>query len=96
MNVIVDSNLHISDEFVPPLELHFQKETTTIKDLLLDLAERCQSMELLTEDGLLGQDVEEMSINGEDFFVLKKGVNTCLHKGDRVNLQFRVVQLSGG
>ena len=96
MKIVVESNLHISNLFEPPLVLRFHSETPTIKDLLMDLAEQCKSIQLLDEEGRLGRDIDEISINDEDFFTFKKGINTCLNEGDRVFLQIQIVQLGGG
>ena len=96
MKIVVDSNLHIGHIFEPPLVLRFHSETPTVKDLLMDLSERCKSMQLLDEEGRLGRDIDEISINDEDFFTFKKGINTRLNEGDRVRLQIQILQLGGG
>ncbi len=95
MKIIVESNLHIIDVFEPPLELQVPEETM-LKDLLVELTDRYVSVKLLNEKGQLDADIDELTINGKDFFTLKKGLNTCLTEGDRVRFQIQMVQIGGG
>ena len=95
MKIIVESNLHITDVFEPPLELQVPEETT-LKDLLMELTDRYVSVNLLNEKGQLDADIDELTVNGKDFFTLKKGLNTCLNEGDRVRFQIQMVQIGGG
>jgi len=95
VKIIVESNLHITDVFEPPLELQVPEETT-LKDLLMELTDRYVSVNLLNEKGQLDADIDELTINGKDFFTLKKGLNTSLTEGDRVRFQIQMVQIGGG
>jgi hypothetical protein len=95
MKIIVESNLHITDVFEPPLELQVPEETT-LKDLLMELTDRYVSVKLLNEKGQLDADIDELTINSKDFFALKKGLSTCLNEGDRVRFQIQMVQIGGG
>ena len=96
MKITVESNLHISKVFEPPVVLNFEGESLTIKALLSTLAERCKPLQLLGENDLLGHDIDEMAVNDKDFFALKKGVQTLLNDGDRIRLQMQSAQLGGG
>ena len=95
MKVIIESNFHITDVFEPPVELRVPEETI-LKDLLMELTDRYVSIKLLTEKGQLDPDIDELTINGKDFFTFKKGLNTCLHEGDQVRFQIQMVQIGGG
>jgi hypothetical protein len=95
MKIIVESNLHITDVFEPPVELLVPEETR-LKELLMDLTDRYVSVKLLNEKGQLDADIDELTINGKDFFTLKKGLSTCLSEGDRVRFQIQMVQIGGG
>jgi hypothetical protein len=81
--------------FEPPLELRVSEETT-LKDLLMELMDRYGSMKLLNDKGQLDADIDELTLNGKDFFTLKKGLNTFLNEGDRVRFQIQMVQIGGG
>ena len=95
MKVIIESNLHITGVFEPPVELKVSEEAT-LKDLLMELTDRYQSIKLLNDKGQLDADIDELTINGKDFFTLKKGLNTFLSEGDRVRFQIQMVQIGGG
>ena len=95
MKIIVESNLHITDVFEPPVELRVPEESM-LKDLLIELTDRYLSVKLLNEKGQLDADIDELTVNGKDFFTLKKGLNTCLNEGDRVRFQIQMVQIGGG
>jgi hypothetical protein len=95
MNVIVESNLCIQNRFEPPLSLELP-ESSRIKDILLYLSGRHIPMNLITPACALNEDIDAMSINGEDFFRLKQGLDTPLNDGDRIQLQLQNVQLGGG
>jgi len=95
VKIIVESNLHITDVFEPPVELRVPKESM-LKDLLIELTDRYVSVKLLNEKGQLDADIDELTVNGKDFFTLKKGLNTCLNEGDRVRFQIQMVQIGGG
>ena len=96
MEIIVESNLYISKVFEPPLVLGFQEESVTIRSLLTRLAEQTQSLQFISEQGLLGCDIDEMTDNGRNFFALKEGIHAPLKEGDRVSLQIQAAQLGGG
>ena len=95
MKVIIESNLHITDVFEPPVEVRVPDEIT-LKNLLMELTDRYVSVKLLNEKGQLDADIDELTVNGKDFFTLKKGLNTCLNEGDRVRFQIQMVQIGGG
>ena len=95
MKVIIESNLHITDVFEPPVELRVPEETT-LKDLLMELTDRYVSVKLLNEKGQLDADIDELTINGKDFFTFKKGLNISLSEGDRIRFQIQMVQIGGG
>ena len=95
MKVVIESNLHITDVFEPPVELSVPDETT-LKGLLMELTDRYTSIKLLNEKGQLDPDIDELTINGRDFFTLKKGLNSCLKEGDRIRFQIQMVQIGGG
>ena len=95
MEVIIESNLHITDVFEPPVEIRVPEETI-LKDLLMDLSDRYLSIKLLNEKGQLDPDIEELTLNDKDFFALKKGLKTHLKDGDRIRFQIQMVQIGGG
>lgn len=95
MKVIVESNLHITDLFEPPVEIQVPEETS-LKDLLMELAKRYASIKLLNEKMQLDPDIDELTVNDKDFFALKKGLNTRLNEGDRIRFQIQTVQIGGG
>ncbi len=95
MKVIIESNLNISDMFEPPVELRVPEEIT-LKDLLMELTDRYVPIKLLNEKGQLDADIDELTINGKDFFTLKKGLNTSLGEGDRIRFRIQMVQIGGG
>jgi len=95
VKVIIESNLHITDVFEPPVEVRVPDEIT-LKNLLMELTDRYVSVKLLNEKGQLDADIDELTVNGKDFFTLKKGLNTCLNEGDRVRFQIQMVQIGGG
>ena len=95
MKIIIESNLHITDVFEPPVELRVSEEAT-LKNLLMELSDRFGTIKLLNIEGQLDADIEELTINGKDFFALKKGLNTCLNEGDRIRFQIQMVQIGGG
>jgi hypothetical protein len=95
VKVIIESNLHITDVFEPPMELHV-REGAKLRDLLLELTDRYVSIKLLNEKGQLDADIEELTINDKDFFTFKNGLNTRLNEGDRIRFQIQMVQIGGG
>ena len=51
VKVTVDSNLHVSNTFEPPVELHFEGETATVEEVLGSLENKCGSIQFLGRDG---------------------------------------------
>jgi len=95
VKVIIESNLQIPDVFEPPVEISVPGESM-LKDLLIELTDRYVSIKLLNEKAQLDPDIDELTINGKDFFIFKKGLNTSLSEGDRVRFQIQMVQIGGG
>ena len=96
MKVVIESNLTIGNIFEPPVELVFQSEIITIKDVLERLGNICESVQFLRKDGDLGNDVDEVIVNDENYITLKRDLNTYLKEGDRVTVNIYYEILGGG
>ncbi len=96
MKVTVESNLDISGELDVPLEISFEGDAVTTRNVLERLAENCVPFEILKEDGRLGDAVEELFINGKNFFALGRGLDGGIKDGDRIQLTIAVEILAGG
>ncbi|RLA95881.1 MAG: hypothetical protein DRG69_02490 [Deltaproteobacteria bacterium] len=94
MKVIVESNLHISTLFEPPMEVELEGDGS-LQSLLARLNERCRSIRFL-EGGSVGDDVHEIVVNGQDLFSLPQGLDTPLREGDRVKVEVYMDPLGGG
>lgn len=95
MRVIVDSNLFMKNVFEPPLTLHFERSSITLRDLLEKLSDMCVSIEfLLGRD--LGNDVRELSVNEKNYFLLQHGLNSPLKEGDKVTMEIYMDPITGG
>lgn len=94
MKVIVESNLHISTIFEPPMEVELEGDHS-LRGLLARLNERCRSIRFL-EGESVGDDVHEIVLNGQDLFDLPEGLDTTLREGDRVRVEVYMDPLGGG
>ncbi len=95
MKVTLDSNLSIMNVFEPPIELRFNGNTVTLKDLLEKINDLCSGIQVL-KDGAPGDDVRNIILNGKDYFFIPKGLDTPLKNGDHVNLEIYLEPLGGG
>jgi len=96
LKVVIDSNLMIGNLFEPPVELVFRGDIITIKDVLERLGNICESVQFLRKDGDLGNDVDEVFINDENYITLKRDINTYLKEGDKVTVNIYYEILGGG
>lgn len=96
MKVILDSNLRINRVLEPPVELNFEGEPITLKNILESLANMCTSIEFLTKEGEYGRDVDAMFINDKNYLTLQQGLQVCLKDGDRVRVEICMEHLGGG
>lgn len=96
VKVTVDSNLHVSNIFEPPVELHFESEIATVEEVLERLENMCGSIQFLGKDGELGHEVDELLINGENYLKIAGGLKAPLKEGDRVKVEIHMELLGGG
>lgn len=96
MQVTVDSNLHISNIFEPPLTLDLEGRSPVLRDALRELANRCWSIQFVQDDGRAGADVNNILLNGNDYYSLAQGLNTPLHQNDMISVEIYMDPLGGG
>lgn len=94
MEIIVESNLRISRIFEPPLKVHLRQKGT-LRDLLVELEGACGSLRFLEVD-TVGEDVRNITVNGQEVFSLPDGLNTPLKNGDRIRVEIYADPLGGG
>lgn len=96
MKIIITSNVKVAGVFEPPVELDFDAEDITIAEALMRLSETCGSIEFLRKDGALGNDIQELFVNGKSVFGIEKGIQSKLADGDGVFLLLSLQLLGGG
>ena len=96
MKVMIDSNLKISNKFEPPLELSFESDSITLKNVLERLSNMCGSFEFVKSDGGLGRHIDVLFVNGKSCFSIERGLGTSLAEGDKVMVEISPEVLGGG
>ena len=96
MKVLVDCNLHISKLLEPPMDLNFEGDTVTLKDILGTLSKMCTFIEFLRQDGRVGHAVDGIFINQKNYLVFNTGLQTYLKDGDIVKVDVYLEGLGGG
>jgi hypothetical protein len=96
MQVTVESNLHISNIFEPPLTLDLEGRSPVLRDALQELANRCRSVQFVQDDGRAGDDVNNILLNGNDYYSLAQGLNTPLQQNDMISVEIYMDPLGGG
>ena len=95
MRVTVESNLSIKNMFEPPLELHIEENACTLRDLLKKLDKMCPLLEFF-RDGMPGENVNGLLVNGKPHRLLPCGLSSELTDGDKVKLEVTLEPLWGG
>lgn len=96
MKIIITSNVKIAGVFEPPIELDFETRDITVVEVLRRLSETCGAIEFLRKDGGMGNDIQELFVNGKSVFGIEKGIESKLANGDGVFLLLTLQLLGGG
>ena len=91
MKVLVDSNMAIHGVFEPPFEVELTESNNTLRALLEELSDLCQTVEFINGDEI-GSDIETVLVNGKEHYY----VNINLKEGDKVKIMVQMVPLGGG
>ena len=91
MKIQVDSNMTIYGEFQPPVEMELAGTEATLKELLVALSKRYQSVEF-TRDNELGSDIQKVLVNDKE----QLHPDAHLKDGDRVMVVIEMAPLGGG
>ena len=95
MKVSVDANFTLKGIFETPLTLSFQSPRVTLRDALREI-DRCVHAITLFQNHDLGDDIEEVWLNGKRFFSLREKLDTRLKDGDALKIALYIAPLGGG
>jgi hypothetical protein len=96
LKVRVDSNLHISRVFEPPLELDLEGGSHILQKVLEVLANRCKNIHFLRDDGEVGGDIDTLLLNGRPYSSLSQELRTLLKDRDEIWVEVYMEPLGGG
>lgn len=91
MKVRVDSNMTIYGVFRPPMEIELRRPHATLKELLENLSDRCQSVEFIRGNEI-GGDIQAVLVNQ----VEHHNLNAKLSEGDNIMIMVEMAPLGGG
>ena len=95
MRVSVDANFTLKGVFETPVQWSFQRSEVTLRELLKEIDQRVHSITIF-RDNDLGDDIEEIWLNGKRFFSLGKKLETPLKDGDKLKIALYMAPLGGG
>lgn len=94
IKVEVNGNFYVKGSFEPPTQFSL-KNGASLKDLLLLLDEKCDSLEIM-EENEFGSDVWRVSINGEEKLPVSDILKRPLKDGDKIYIEVWTDPLGGG
>ncbi len=95
MRVSVDANFTLKGVFETPVQWSFKRSKVTLRELLKEIDQRVHSITIF-RDNDLGDDIEEIWLNGKRFFSLGKKLETPLKDGDKLKIALYMAPLGGG
>ena len=95
MRVSIDANFTLKGVFETPVQWSFQRSGVTLRELLKEIDQRVHSITIF-RDNDLGDDIEEIWLNGKRFFSLGKKLETPLKDGDELKIALYMAPLGGG
>ncbi len=95
MRVSVDANFTLKGIFETPVKMSFRRSGVTLREVLKEIDRKVHSITIFRDDEL-GDDIEEIWLNGDRFFSLGKKLETPLKDGDKLKIALYMAPLGGG